>query len=183
MKGSRSVSFSSRACLSLLAAAMLATSLAAPVAAQADSPDDVGILVLTSYGEGRPGILSVLSGFASVLVDSGLSVENLFIEDLDLQRNPDPAYRDRLASLLRHKYLGRRIAAVYILEQPALDFFVSRLEGIAKGAPVIVARASLPPVVGTSGWHFVSQLEGYDLRGTIALALRLFPTRGHFILV
>ncbi|HUX41683.1 MAG TPA: histidine kinase dimerization/phosphoacceptor domain -containing protein [Rectinemataceae bacterium] len=169
--------------MSLLAAAMLATWIAAPIGAQPGSPNDVGILVLTSYGEGRPGILSVLSGFGSVLVDSGLSIENLYIEDLDLQRNPDPAYQDQLASLLRHKYLSRRIAAVYILEQPALDFFMSRLKGVAKGAPVIVARALLPPDAGKSGWHFVSQLESYDLRGTIALAVRLFPTRWRFILV
>ena len=72
MGRSRSVAFLMRGSLPIIAASMLAFLLSAPVSAQSGSSADAGILVLTSYGEGRPGISSVLSGFASVLAEAGL---------------------------------------------------------------------------------------------------------------
>ena len=130
-------------------------------------------LILTSYGAGRPGVEVLLGGFSSALAGRGLGVDQVFTENLDLERAPDPAFRRQLAETLRLKYAGRHLDVIYAVEQPALDFLVGELEGVAEEAPVIFVRADLPARPG--GRRFVSQLVQYDVAGTIRRALDLFP--------
>jgi PAS domain S-box-containing protein len=133
------------------------------------------VLVLTSYGAGRPGVEVLLNGFTSALAGSGMDIDQVFTENLDLERAPDPEYRRRLAATLKQKYARRHFDALYVLEQPALDFLLRNLAGIARQAPVIVARANFPGQIERSGRRFVRQLVKYDVAGTIQCAMELFP--------
>ena len=133
------------------------------------------VLVLTSYGGGRPGVQALVDGFAAALQQGGLTLNQVFIENLDLERAKDPAFRRSLAETLRLKYRGRRIDLLYLVEQPALAFLLSDLEDLAPGAPAIVTRAELPGRIQDSRRRFVSQLLSYDLAGTLDRALELFP--------
>ena len=71
------------------------------------------VLVLTSYGGGRPGVQALVDGFAAALQQGGLTLNQVFIENLDLERAKDPAFRRSLAETLRLKYRGRRIDLLY----------------------------------------------------------------------
>ena len=133
------------------------------------------VLVLTSYGDGRPGVEALLNGFSAGLQEGGLTINDLFIENLDLERAKDPAFRRSLVDTLRLKYRERRIDLLYIVEQPALDYLLSELEGLAPGAPAIVVRAGLTGLVQHSSRRFISQLVSYDLAGTLHAAQALFP--------
>ncbi len=141
------------------------------------------ILILTSYGDGRPGVEALLSGFMTTITGKGVSVEQVYTEHLDLQRNKDKAFLSQLASTLRTKYLSRRVDIIYVLEQPALDFLMSNLRGIAPGATVITARATLSKDASSTNWRFLHQLDSYDIKRTIGLALSLFPLAKEFLFI
>ncbi len=144
---------------------------------------DSHVLILTSYGAERPGVEIVISGFLSALQRNGIGIEQVFTENLDLERADDAEFRESLAEMLRRKYAQRHLDAVYIIEQPALDFFVGHMKDIAPGAPVLVARANIPAHPESTNRHFVSQLLTYDVAGTMKLAMELFPRTKRFLLI
>ena len=135
---------------------------------------DKQILILTSYGDGRPGVDVLLQGFRSTLTRGGLSVDRIFTEHLDLQRVGDPLFRHSLAETLNLKYGKRHFDFVYAVEQPALDFALKELAGTLQGVPIMMARAILPEDQMT-GHTFIRQLLTYDLAGTVQRARELFP--------
>jgi len=136
---------------------------------------DKQILMLTSYGAGRPGVEAVREGFVSALNQGGISTDQVFIEHLDLERAPGPDYVRNLAATLRLKYGRRPFDAIYVVEQPALDFLLRDLAGFAPGAPVVAVRANLPARVEGLEHRFVSQHLSYDVAGTLEQAMALFP--------
>jgi hypothetical protein len=144
---------------------------------------DKRILVLTSYGAGRPGVETLLQGFRSTLNRAGISEEQIFTENLDLGRAGDVVFRHSLAEALRAKYRQRHTDLVYVLEQPALDFCFQELAGVVRGVPILVVRANLPERLEGTGWHFVNQLGTYDLDGTVHLAAALFPKTRHVLFI
>jgi len=136
---------------------------------------DKRILILTSYGAERPGVETLLRGFISALEVGGISVDQVFTENLDLERANDEGFRRSLSETLRRKYSKKKIDLVYVLEQPALDYLLQELAGITQGLPIIVVRANLPDQIKDSSSHFVRQLIEYDLAGTLHRAMELFP--------
>ena len=151
--------------------------------APAGALDGKRVLILTSYGAGRPGVEVLLDGFTAALERGGVSIDQVFTENLDLERAPDPAFRAHLAETIRMKYAARRIDVLYVLEQPALEFLLGDLRGFAREAPVIAVRANLPPQAELSGHRFVSQLVAYDVEGTVRRALELFPRTRRILFV
>jgi signal transduction histidine kinase len=133
------------------------------------------VLVLTSYGDGRPGVEDLLQGFMTTLSQGGLSVEQVFTENLDLERAHDAAFRRSLAQTLRIKYGRLPMDLVYVVEQPALDFTLQELPAVTREAPIVLVRAVLPVGAGRAGRRFVRQLISYDLDGTLHRAMDLFP--------
>jgi PAS domain S-box-containing protein len=136
---------------------------------------DKRILILTSYGDGRPGVQVLLQGFTAALGPAGLSQNQVFIEHLDLERNPGPGFQRILAATLKAKLSRNPVDLVYVLEQPALDFFLRELAGPTQGVPVILARAILPMGAEATGHRFLRQLISYDVDGTIHRAMDLLP--------
>ena len=145
----------------LLVLLMLLGGLALPV--RAAGLGGKRVLILTSYGGGRPGVEVVLGGFISALTSRGFTADQVFLENLDLERAPGAAYRRQLAETLLQKYAHKPMDVIYVLEQPALDFLLNDLQGLAPAAPVILARAELPGLLPNR--RFVSQLVQYRCAG------------------
>ncbi|MDR3670251.1 MAG: ATP-binding protein [Holophaga sp.] len=154
-----------------LVQAVLALGLSLALAA---GVGDKRVLILTSYGAGRPGVEALLGGFRTTLGQAGMSVEQVFTENLDLERSRDEGFRRSLAQTLRLKYGRRPVDLVYVVEQPALDFTLQHLPDVVRGAPILAVRAVLPGSARGPG-PFVRQLITYDLDGTLRLAMNLFP--------
>jgi signal transduction histidine kinase len=124
-----------------------------------------------------------MDGFIASLEQGGLTLDQICIENLDLERAKDPAFRRSLVQTLRLKYRGRRVDLLYIVEQPALTFLLGELEDLAPGAPAIVIRADLSSRIQSSRRRFVSQLVSYDLTGTLYRAMALFPNTRRVLFV
>ena len=101
----------------------------------------------------------------------GLQVDS-FNEFLDLDRLPQPNYREQLVGFLREKYRATRFDAIVAVRGPALVFVLQHRDQIFPGVPVVhaavnareLARRQLPPdVIG-------APIE-YDPARTLDLAL------------
>jgi PAS domain S-box-containing protein len=144
-----------------------------PLPAQSDTKN---ILLLYSYGHGSRGISLYDDELISVLNSGGVSSNNLFFEYLDLERNKaDSQHRSRLREFLLRKYAARRIDLIITVQQPALSFLLDEARDIAPDVPVITIQSPVPTLAEAGRRRIVSQLAGFDIKGTLERALEVFP--------
>ncbi len=142
------------------------------------------VLILYSYGHGGKGIDIFDNGLVAALNKGGIATNHLFYEFLDLERNKaDPGYRSRLKDFLALKYADRRIDVVVTIQQPALHFLLDEGGGFAEGAPVITLQAPTPTAAEAGTRRIISQLANFDIKGTLELALRVFPATRRVVFV
>ncbi len=154
--------------------------LLAPVLAQvppgAAPPEEKQVLLLLQPGYGRPGVDAYVSSFIAAWRKLGQPTEKVYVEYLDLARNPDPAYRMLSRELLLHKYRGRSLDLIVTFQQTPLNFLLEDLQALSPGAPVIASNASITSEQASrSGRRFLRQDVSFDYVGTLDVALRLFP--------
>lgn len=140
-----------------------------------------GVLVLVSTGFGQAGIDNYVKGIYGALRAQGMAFTDIHIEYLDLVKNPDASYRQRMGDLLAVKHPASRIGVIVAVQAPAANFLVQEGARIAPAAPVLVAQSKVP--LGTSGRHFFVQLSSLDFAGTLERALELFPKTKRVVLL
>jgi len=134
------------------------------------------ILLLYSYGHGGKGIDVFDEGLLETLSTGGVGTNSLFFEYLDLERNKaDPQYRMHLHDLLRRKYAERHVDVIITVQQPALNWLLNEGKGIAPAAPTITVQAPLPSLAEAGNRQIISELNSFDIKGTLERALELFP--------
>ncbi|MES2932856.1 MAG: EAL domain-containing protein [Pseudomonadota bacterium] len=133
------------------------------------------VLVLDHVGLGRTGHDLYINSFTSTLIAGGMSSEDIFVEYLDLGRNPGKQYRLLQQQLLTQKYSKRSIDLVFVLQPPTLDFLLQDAADLFHGAPVLVVLAPLPDDALSSGRRFVLQSQKQDFFATVKYATQLFP--------
>ncbi|SFN94674.1 PAS domain S-box-containing protein [Formivibrio citricus] len=156
--------------------------LAQPV--QAADLSQKRILLLYAYGYGGRGVELFSDGFFKSMTEAGFPVTNVHAEYLDLQRNRDvPGYREELREILHKKYAQRRIDLIVTLQQPALEFLLAEGREIAPQAPVITIQHR--PLLETEkrGRSIVGEVNQFDIKGTLARALELFPQTQRVVFV
>ena len=107
----------------------------------------------------------------------GLSTDDLFFEYLDLNRNNNPEYRQRLADLLRYKYAKRQVGLIVTVHTVALNFLLDEGKELFPDAPVfsyLVVRPELNEEMAT-GRRILVRQQNLDMKGTLEMALRMFP--------
>ena len=134
-----------------------------------------GVLLLVSTGVGQAGIDNYVRGFYGVLRDQGVAFTDIHIEYLDLVKNPQPGYRQRLGDLLSEKYPGGRIGALVVIQPPAMDFLLTEGARIAPNRTVLVSQRSPSPNDSSAGRQIYVQSSSLDYAGTLQRALGLFP--------
>ncbi|MFN4352296.1 MAG: EAL domain-containing protein [Hylemonella sp.] len=134
------------------------------------------VLLLLQPGYGRPGVDAYVASFVATWRQLGMPVEKVYVEYLDLARNPDPAYRKLSRELLLHKYANRSLDLVVTFQQTPLNFLLEELPTLSPTAPVIASNASISAEqAARSGRRFLRQDVSFDYAGTLDIALKLFP--------
>lgn len=141
------------------------------------------VLVLVSSGFGQAGIDNYVKGLYEVLRDRGVSYTNIHVEYLDLVKNPDDKYGQRLGELLLSKYPESKVSVIVAVQPAALNFLLNAGRAIAPNAPVLVTQAKVPPGINTAGRHFFLQTPSLDFSGTLQRALELFPKTERVVLL
>ena len=160
-------------------AGMLFAQTQPPVA----SPPQRPVLVLVSSGFGQAGIDNYVKGLYEVLRDRGVSYTNIHVEYLDLVKNPDDKYGQRLGELLLSKYPESKVSVIVAVQPAALNFLLNAGRAIAPNAPVLVTQAKVPPGIHTADRHFFLQTPSLDFGGTLQRALELFPKTERVVLL
>lgn len=146
-------------------------------------PTGKGVLVLSSTGFGQAGIDLYVKGIYGVLRDQGLAFGDIHVEYLDLVKNPDAGYRQKLGDLLAAKYPESRIGVLVAIQAPAVNFLLKEGARIAPVVPVLVAQSKMPAGADQSGRSFFVQLSSLDFAGTLQRALELFPKTRRVVLM
>jgi len=178
------------ALLLLLCGSGLAVTLpsADPVpASSARQPDAAhkSVLILSGSQYGLPVMDTLTAGAVSSLKERGISVNQIYVEHLDLVRSSDPQWRATLAGVLRDKLAQADIGLVIVQNQGALEFVAQEGYGIVPpDVPVLATLISNPTVA----WHgppppMLNIIRRWDLAGTIRHGLKLFPRTRRVVLV
>jgi PAS domain S-box-containing protein len=162
-----------RAALACLLALCSFWAQAAPRTEPAPLLNDRQVLIVSPYGQGLAGIDGYISAVTATLVGAGISRDHIHVEYLDLGRHPDAAYRGQLRGLMLAKYGAHRIDAVFALTQPALDFLLRDVPGIAAAAPLLAVRAYAGAAAPGRTVVEIGQHIDYDT--LFAQAFALFP--------
>jgi len=167
---------------SACAVLLLAWLACVPARAQAPRPmADRRVLIVSPYGTNLTGIDQFIGNVTDSLVKAGMRSDHVYLEYLDLERNPGPDYRDAQRRLMRLKYDGRRIDAVLVIMQPGLDFMLHDVPDVAPDAPLLAVRANAE-TAGVPGRHIVEISQHLDYDATFAQALALFPDTRNVLL-
>ena len=147
--------------------------------------DPKGVLILSGVQFGLPVSGALIAGTVTALKDKGVSINDIYVEMLDLVRNEDPRWRAALASLLRDKFAKRNIGLVMALNQAALDFLAQEGDDLAPpGTPVLSALIAKPAVAwrGTPR-PVMNIIQRWDITGTLRYGLALFPRTRRVLVV
>ncbi|CAN5485630.1 hypothetical protein BH11PSE11_BH11PSE11_29760 [soil metagenome] len=141
------------------------------------------VLVLSPFGPGWPGVDLYIMTLMSTLRSTGMNGEDIFIEYLDLPRNPGQDYRDFQRALLAKKYGNRKIDLIVTVLQPGLNFVLNEGRQLAPSAPVLAALAQLEPGVDGGNRRLLLQSQNVDFKNTLKQAIDIFPATRQIVVV
>ena len=95
------------------------------------------VLLLNSYGPGRPGIDRVNDAFIERLRESGIPLDHIHVEFLNQEQPNAEMVAGARRDLLMAQYDGGRIDMLVVLQQPALNFALRELADLAPEAPLL----------------------------------------------
>ena len=165
--------------LAVLAALMLMAALPASAFARAAASPGHGIAVLLPYGPGASGVDLIATDMRAQLMAEGYNSGDIFVEYLDLERNPDPRYRENVRRLLLDKFARHRVDVIITVLQPALDYLLREAPDLLPEATVITVLGSLKPGLDPGAHRMFVMNGAFDYRATVAQAMALFPATRH----
>lgn len=143
------------------------------------------VLILSGTQYGLPVTDTLTSGVVATLKEKGVSVNDVYVEMLDLVRNGDPLWRARLAELLREKLAKANVGLVVAQTQEALEFLAQEGDGIVPlEVPILASLLSNPAVSWRGPKHPVlSIVRRWDIARTIRYGIEVFPRTRRVVLV
>ncbi len=158
-----------------------------PVAGQGipavSPPPGKHALILVSAYLGAAATDQYVSGLITGLKKGGLKSSDIHVEHLDLVRHTGSDNRRAMAALLMQRYASDEIELVFCIQQPALDFLLNEMKGLAPRATVLSWTAQMPASAKSDPRQFVFQSTRFDYRGTLERALELFPRTERVIVI
>ena len=143
------------------------------------------VLILSGVQYGLPVPDAVIAAATATLQRKGVSVNDIYVEYLDLARNVDPQHRVALAGMLRDKFAKRNLGLVIVLSQAGLEF--SAKEGndlVPPDVPVLLSLVQRAQVAWDSAPRAIVNVVGQpDVVGTLRHGLALFPQTKRVVVV
>ncbi|MBS0348152.1 MAG: response regulator [Proteobacteria bacterium] len=143
------------------------------------------VLILSGAQYGIPVPDALTQGIVAKLKDKGISVNDIYVENLDLLRHNDSRRRAALAILLQEKLATRNIGVVIAVNQTGLDFLAQEgHEVVPPDVPVIATIVDMSTIKWRGQVRPVQNIiNRYDIAGTIDHGLALFPRTRRVVLV
>lgn len=132
------------------------------------------ILVLYSYNNNIPSQQNFTAGLEKARKTFNLRSGNFFHEYLDISLK-DQEERNLLRNLLLKKYAGMHFDLIVTLYDPALDFLLNEGKDLSPESHCLSIFNLVRPGLWRAGKKVIQFPLHYDLSGTLALSLKLFP--------
>lgn len=142
------------------------------------------VLLLQQDDQSWPAYQTFLSGFRATLARDFGSEVVIHVENLDLTRFPEPAYRDALRRWFLTKYQAAPIDVIVALGPAALRFTFTAREGLWQSVPVVFAGGTEETAeLARADANASGSVLRVDTGKTLALAGALVPGAKTLVLV
>jgi signal transduction histidine kinase/CheY-like chemotaxis protein/HPt (histidine-containing phosphotransfer) domain-containing protein len=181
--------------VALLAAHTLALVSAAALAAQpAPSPPAAGtmpaadpkdVLILSGAQYGLPASDAAIAALVARLKERGTSVNDIYVENLDIPRAPSPDYPRKVAEFLRGKLRSANPGVVIVVGLAGMNFIAGPgRDVVAPDVPVVTVIVSNPEIPSTGPARPTLVIpDRVDAAGTLQGALNVFPGTQRVVVV
>ncbi|WP_031388294.1 PAS domain S-box protein [Desulfonatronum thiodismutans] len=146
-----------------------------PRAGPSPPSENPRVLILIGPQYGLPMLEAVIPPLVGTLTDGGFSLDDIFVEFLDLQRNDDPEHRTLVLALLRNKLADSRDGLIIAVNQGAVDFVIQEGADLLPDAPMLIPIQEKQPDWRNASRKLITLISRQDAEGTLRHALNLFP--------
>ncbi|MHB8091439.1 MAG: PAS domain S-box protein [Syntrophales bacterium] len=150
-----------------------------------DTPaKDKQLLILDGTQEGLPQPGAQLRAIMDTLRKNDFSVNDVFVEHLDLSRYPVLEHRADLKQLLRHKFAYQHIGMIICINQQAFEFLATDLKDLLPEVPALLVNVQKPDVFKDGNKRKIIELFSQeDIAGTLRYAIALFPEKQRLVVI
>jgi PAS domain S-box-containing protein len=138
------------------------------------------VLILYSYNNNLPSQQCLTLGIEKARKAARLSSGDFQHEYLDI--SADPEERHLLRRLLLKKYKDKHFDLIVTVYEPALDFLLTDGRDLSPETPCLSIFCLERPGLERAGQKVIQFPLHFDLTGTLALAIKLFPGTDRVIL-
>lgn len=141
----------------------------------------INILVLFSYDNQDQWSASVLEGLKTSLAGSDVHLQ---LEYLDARHHQGAGYLSQFEEFFKTKYLNTHLELAIVVDDEAFNFLLRTRQSFRPALPIVfcgVNNFKPEMIAGRDGITGVN--EAVDMKGTVDLALQLFPNASHLIAV
>jgi PAS domain S-box-containing protein len=147
-----------------------------------ESPQETkNVLILIGTQYGLPTIDMILPGMMEVFQTNGISLTDLYVEFLDVQRSTDPGFRQALATMLEQKYVFNQPQVIIAINQGAVDFMAREGSMLFGDTPLFILERH--PNLADQSRKVVTFIARQDIEGTVNYALSLYPRTNRVIVL
>lgn len=173
-----------RTFLIILLAGIVGCGQLSVVRAQTPSPGEPkAVLLLNSYNKGFPWSDNIVRAVEDTFAATPEAID-LWVEYMDTKRFADDAYLAQLALLYRHKFQGRRFAAIITSDNAAFQFMLRHRQDLFADTPVVFCGINgFVPALIADQRNITGVAELPDFRSTILLIPRLLPGTREIIVI
>lgn len=174
--------------ISLLCIALIAMIILSPFAVLAETgsdPSDLSenkVLILNGFQYGLPVADIYTKSVVESLRASGMPVNNIFVEYLDLNRKNNDSHRQIMQELLVETSIYHSIDLIIAIDQVAADFIVKEAKDLFEGVPMIVSYDEVPVWEGAPRKLIIAAASN-DASGTVKYAFDLFPNTENVLII
>jgi two-component system sensor histidine kinase/response regulator len=141
------------------------------------------ILILNSWGTGLPIPDETKQGIQIALAEGGMSMNDIFFEDLDLVRASGKEHRLNLVSLLSSKIIPNQVGIVMLLGSSAVDFIANEGKELFPHAALISLITPNVNSLSNDPRKIIHLPWRVDPFGSVNLAKQLFPDTKHVFVI
>lgn len=152
-------------------------------AATPGSGEEPQILIVIGPQYGLPMAEAITPALVSTFRAAGYSLDDIYVEFLDLHRNPGPEYRASVLAVLEGKLSDGGAGLVIAVNQGAVDFMAREGKSLLPGAPLLIPILEELPEWEREPRDIVALSSRQDAEGTLRHALELFPDTERVVLI
>ncbi|MBC7764899.1 MAG: EAL domain-containing protein, partial [Hyphomonadaceae bacterium] len=134
------------------------------------------VLLLNSYQKGYVWTDDITAGVTDTFLKGNAKV-NVMVEYLDWKNYPTQESLKKLYDLFQYKYQAKKIDALLVSDDAALDFAMKYRKEIFSDAPIVfcgIFQDRAQNVLGQTQ-NITGVVESIDVEGTLAIAMKMFP--------